>query len=669
MTSLTTSSKSKPASRRRVMPYRLRLLLATPTGVIAILILAALAVLFVIGPIIWGEQAEVRNVANALLGPSADHWFGTDELGRDIFARTMNATRLSLQLALLASLIAVCVGIPLGMAPAILGSWASRFVASIIGATLAFPALLTAMFVGVILGRGSTGAVVGIGLASVPLFARLAQTMSASIAELDYVSAARIMGIGRVRIMTRHILPNVAEPLIITGTISVAASLLGISTLSFLGLGVQAPEYDWGALLTRGLPMLYQNPLAAIGGGSLIAVAGIGFSLLGEAVSRTFGDQAATRSSLRIGRQMAKRAATARQAAAIRRAAAKEAGKASPATDTLVEAEALTVAFPGDDQPFYPVRGVDLTVSPGERIGVVGESGSGKTLTVMALAQLLNYPGVADWRELRILNADITCTSPRQLRTILGTNLAMVFQDPMSSLNPALRIGRQMSEVVEVHNGMEHKQALELSASKLSEVGIARSSERLRDYPHEFSGGMRQRVMIAMGLMETPQLIIADEPTTALDVTVQRQILDLLAEINTESGAAIVLISHDIAVVTTLCERVLVMYHGRIVEELPTARLTEAARHPYTRALVASVPDMTTDRTQPLATILGRPPAVQTDPVGCAFAERCEFATTRCAEQRPELVASGERHKVACWNPQGVAEFAAASGAGTGGGA
>jgi peptide/nickel transport system permease protein len=317
----------------------------------------------------------------------------------------------------------------------------------------------------------------------------------------------------------------------------------------------------------------------------------------------------------------------------------------------MVDVEGLQVRFPGDDGAFAAVRGVSLSIGPAERIGIVGESGSGKSLTVMAIAQLVSYPANVSWQALQIFQTDVAATPPRRLRTVLGTNLAMVFQDPMSSLNPALRIGRQMSEVAEVHNGMKHGDALDRAAEKLTDVGIPQARTRLRDYPHEFSGGMRQRVMIAMGLMETPKLIIADEPTTALDVTVQRQILDLLRTINDESGAAILLISHDIAVVTTVCERVVVMYAGRIVEELPTASLVNSAMHHYTRALIESVPDMATDRARKLATIAGRPPSVEQDPVGCAFAARCPAATERCTTERPELVGVGGGHRVACWHP------------------
>jgi oligopeptide/dipeptide ABC transporter ATP-binding protein len=241
----------------------------------------------------------------------------------------------------------------------------------------------------------------------------------------------------------------------------------------------------------------------------------------------------------------------------------------------------------------------------------------------------------------------------------------MVFQDPMSSLNPALRVGRQIAEVAEVHAGASRSAAMKQAALALASVGIPDAAARLSAYPHELSGGMRQRAVIAMGLMEHPQLLLADEPTTALDVTVQKQFLDLLLEVNRTRGTAILLVSHDIAVVGTFCERVLVMYAGRIVEEIPSDMLLGQAAHPYTRALLAAVPDMSTDRTKPLATIPGRPPAPGEAGSGCAFAPRCPLAIDRCRHERPELVALGSGHRAACWVTAG-GEPASPAGGGAG---
>jgi oligopeptide/dipeptide ABC transporter ATP-binding protein len=474
-----------------------------------------------------------------------------------------------------------------------------------------------------------------------PIFARLTQTLTQSVVSLDYVAAARTMGISTPRVIARHILPNVAEPLVIQAATSIGIALLGISALSFLGLGARPPEYDWGGLLGTGLKTIYVSPLAALAPGVMIALAGVAFNLIGEVIAGSVGENQANRQASRVAKQMA-------------RAAAKRPRAVLPAPDPslLLEVVDLRVGFPSEHGELQAVRGVTFSLKPGERAGIVGESGSGKSVTVMAIAELVEYPAVVTADRIAFAGQDIAKLEPGKLRRFLSSTIALVFQNPMSSLNPAHRIGAQLTEVSRVQGGQSAAAARKRAVLALDEVGIADAAQRLRQYPHEFSGGMRQRAMIAMGLMETPRLIIADEPTTALDVTVQAQILDLLAQINRDEGAGILLISHDIAVIARACERVLVMYGGLIVEDLPTSSLLTEAVHPYTRALIASVPDMSTDRERELATIPGRPPSLNELPVGCPFAARCPFATELCREQMPPLEPVADGHRAACWHPQ-----------------
>jgi oligopeptide/dipeptide ABC transporter ATP-binding protein len=292
-------------------------------------------------------------------------------------------------------------------------------------------------------------------------------------------------------------------------------------------------------------------------------------------------------------------------------------------------------------------------------VGVVGESGSGKSLTALAVSRLVEHPGVVSADRLEFNGTPLARTSDREL----GTGLAMVFQDPMTSFNPTLRIGRQVAEVSEVHQGLSRRAAFAKAVDRLRAVRIPEADRRARQYPHEFSGGMRQRAMIAMGLMGEPRLVIADEPTTALDVTVQREVLRLLARIRAERSAAVLLISHDITVVAQTCDRVLVMYAGRIVEELPTSELFTSARHPYTTALLAAVPDLDTDRDAPLAVTPGRPPEPGEIARGCPFAPRCPVAEERCRVEEPSLAAVDEGHRVACWKLEAELVEAAVGGA------
>ncbi|WP_029262618.1 MULTISPECIES: dipeptide/oligopeptide/nickel ABC transporter permease/ATP-binding protein [unclassified Microbacterium] len=617
----------------------------SPLGITALALVLLVTLTAIFAPIVWGAQAEQVNPTEITQGPSAAHLLGTDTLGRDVLARVLVATRLSVVLAVIAVMIGVVAGTLLGTAPSVLPRWLGRPIVGFVNIAVAFPGLLLALFFAVIFGVGSTGAVLAIGFAMAPQFARLTQTLSAAIAGRDFIDAARVAGVSRFRILIRHILPNIGEPLIVNATVSAGSALLAFAGLSFLGLGVQVPEYDWGRLLGEGLNRIYLNPAAALGPAVAVVIAGLAFNLLGETAAAALGGRSARRRH--------------RLPAIVRPRAAQPAPVDGEEPVLLVDD--LRVSFPTPSGWVTPVRGVSFTVARGEAIGVVGESGSGKSLTALAAARLIERPGHVDAARLDFCGTPLLTTSDRAVRSLLGTSLAMVFQDPMTSFNPTRRIGSQLAEAASEHQDITRKQAMDRAIERLQSVRVPAAARRAHQYPHEFSGGMRQRAMIAMGLMNHPRLIIADEPTTALDVTVQRQVLQLLAGVRRDTDAAILLISHDIAVVAQTCDRVLVMYAGRIVEDLPAANLHTDARHPYTRALLEVVPELDADRDEPLKVIPGRPPAPGALPAGCAFAARCPLATDLCRESDPELLADEAGHRVACWHPvTGEAEVAVA---------
>jgi len=613
--------------------------------VAATLLLAVVLLMAVLAPVLWGDRAAAIDTPHLLNGPSSAHWAGTDNLGRDIFFRVLVATRLSVELALLSTSIGVVTGLLLGTAPLLLGRRIGRLVTAVVNIAVAFPGLLLALTFAVIFGVGAKGAVLAIGFAGAPSLGRLTSTLVASIAERDYVAAARIAGVGRFRILVRHVLPNVGEPLVVNSTIAAGSSLLAFAGLSFLGLGVQPPAYDWGRLLNEGLNALYVHPLAALVPGLAVVIAGLAFNLFGEAIAKGIG----LRTPLVVGGRLADLAE-----GATGGDTARPAGPAEPATGRdhpVLAVEGLRVSFPGPSgEQIWPVREVSFAMRRGEAVGVVGESGSGKSLTALAIARLIEEPGRVRADRLEFLGEDLRRGLDRARRRLLGTSFAMVFQDPMTSFNPTKRIGRQLGEVAQEHQGMNRGLAMARAVDRLRAVRVPAAQRRARQFPHEFSGGMRQRAMIGMGLMGSPALIVADEPTTALDVTVQRQVLRLLENIRRADDVALLLISHDITVVGQVCERVLVMYAGRIVEDLPADELHTRARHPYTRALLAAVPDMETDRDRPLAVIPGRPVDPANTPVGCAFAARCAFADERCRRDDPELVDDGNGRRVACWH-------------------
>ncbi|WP_293696098.1 dipeptide/oligopeptide/nickel ABC transporter permease/ATP-binding protein [uncultured Agrococcus sp.] len=605
--------------------------LTTPSGMVASMLLGLVLLTAVIAPMAFTDLANERNVSSILQGPSAEHWAGTDALGRDILLRVAAATGFSVGLALLATLIVVVGGVILGTLPLLVNRRVGRMVTSLINMAVAFPGLLLALFFAVIFGVGTHGAVLAIGIAGIPAFARLTQNLSASIAGRDFVSAARLAGVGRIRLIVRHVLPNIGEPLMVNTAIGAGSSLLAFSGLSFLGIGVQQPDYDWGRLLNEGLEGIYVNPMSAIVPGIAIVIAGLAFNLFGEAAARALGVTVPSRWHGKTVR-------------------ASEAEDESEANESaLLSVRELRVIFPAEKEPVEAVRGVSFDIKHGEAVGIVGESGAGKSLTALAIAQLVERPGVVSAARLQFEGKPLRSRKDARWRRWLGTQLAVIFQDPMASFTPTMRIGRQLAEIGEEHLGLRRRAALKRAVDRLRDVRLRDPERSAHQFPHELSGGMRQRAMIGMGLMGSPSLIVADEPTTALDATVQKQVLELLASIREADGVAMLLISHDITVIRNVCDRVLVMYGGVIVEDLPASELLTSARHPYTRALVEVVPDMETDRERPLPVIDGQAASASEVGVGCVFAARCPLADDHCRQSAPPLLDDQQGRRVACW--------------------
>jgi dipeptide transport system ATP-binding protein len=307
----------------------------------------------------------------------------------------------------------------------------------------------------------------------------------------------------------------------------------------------------------------------------------------------------------------------------------------------LLEIENLSVDFPSHSAVMHAVEGVSLSLEPGEVLGIVGESGSGKSVTMMALMGLVAYPGQVRADTLRFDGHDLLSLSDRQRRRLTGKDLAMIFQDPTTSLNPCFTVGFQLAETLKLHLGMDKAAARKRSIELLEQVGIPAPESRLAIFPHQLSGGMSQRVMIAMAIACNPKLLIADEPTTALDVTIQAQILDLLRSLQQDRGMALVLITHNMGVVSEMAQRVAVMYAGQIMEQRPASALFNEPQHPYTEALMAAMPERSDGRSR-LATIPGMVPGLYDRPVGCLFAPRCEHAQHGTCQARPPLRASSD---------------------------
>jgi oligopeptide/dipeptide ABC transporter ATP-binding protein len=323
----------------------------------------------------------------------------------------------------------------------------------------------------------------------------------------------------------------------------------------------------------------------------------------------------------------------------------------------LLEVEDLRVRFKTQRGLVHAVNGISFDVRPGETLGLVGESGCGKSVTALATMGILPRAARIPTGSIRLEGRELVGLSERAWRRIRGKEIAMIFQDPMTSLNPVLTVGAQLREAIEEHLDLDRKAATRRAAELLDQVGIPSAKDRLRNYPHQFSGGMRQRVMIAMALACEPKLLIADEPTTALDVTIQAQILDLLRDLVTDRGTSLVLITHDLGVVAGMCERVRVMYAGTLVEEGTADELFAAPRHPYTLGLLQSIPRLDTGRRQPLRPIPGAPRNMLSEPDSCPFAPRCRNRIDRCDAELPQLKRLDTGQRAACFNPTEADEW------------
>lgn len=541
----------------------------TPAMVTGASLMAALIVIATVAPLTLKQAAE-ELTADAALGPSAQHWLGTDDFGRDLLARALVATRLTLLMTAGAAAVAVVCGIVIGLAIWVSGPRIRQAALRLLETAVAYPSLIFALVIAAILEPGASSAVIAIGIAGVPGFARITANLAAQVSASDYVVTARLLGVSPARIAVRHMLPNMAEPLLILSATVFALSLVEISALSFIGLGVQSPDYDFGRLLNDSLDGLYTQPLMAVGPSVMIVLTGLSVMLVGDAL--------AAHADPRAQRTRYRRAPQANRIVAV------------PAGDTaLVRVQNLRIGIPGGGEL---VKGVSLSIDPGEVVALVGESGSGKSLTAMAIAGLPAEDLTVEADVLRVEDLNMLAhPDPGRLAREIG----IVYQDPGTTFNPSLRMGSQLTEVLRTHLGFGGAKARRIITEALEKVNITRPAERLRQHPHELSGGMRQRAMIAASMVTKPKLIIADEPTTALDVTVQAEVLRQFRRIHREEHTAMLFISHDLGVVQELCDTVLVMKHGEIVERLTAAQL--AARnvvHPYTKSLLAAIPTLDT---------------------------------------------------------------------------
>jgi ABC-type dipeptide/oligopeptide/nickel transport system ATPase component/ABC-type dipeptide/oligopeptide/nickel transport system permease subunit len=543
------------------------------TGFIMASIVFAVAVF---APVFLTHQATALS-SDSNAGSMPGHLLGTDSLGHDMLARTLVATRLTVLTSLTATAVAASIGITLGIGVWLLPRRLREAGLRGIEFVVTYPTLLVAIMIAAILGKGVMTVIIAIGVANIAGFARLTANLAASLAYRDFVVTARLIGVPPLRLSLRHILPNMAEPTLIVIAQSFAGALVEISALSFVGLGSQNPHFDFGTLLNDALRRIVVNPVLVIGPAFALFFTSLMALLIGDGLAAA-ADPRSTNVRARL-----------EYSSDTDPDAPHSTIKASG--DPLLIAENITVNISEKDRML--MKGVSFTIHRGEILGIVGESGSGKSLTASVVANLVPEGLLATAHQLRLGSTDLLGKISNKE---LAKRISLIYQDPGTSLNPALTLGSQFSDVLTQPLGMSRKDAKSRLVDAFRAVWLSNPNKRLQQHPHELSGGMQQRAMIASAMSTHPELLIADEPTTALDVTVQREVLSLIKQMNRESDTAVLFISHDIAVIKRLCDRVIVMRHGQIVERIDNIDdlTVDRVTHPYTRQLLAATPSVHT---------------------------------------------------------------------------
>jgi peptide/nickel transport system permease protein len=633
----------RPAARRRSSrPSAFRLFARNQLAAFGAGLLLAIVVLVIVTPLLPLQDPAATDPADRLLRPLADgHLLGTDHLGRDILSRVLWGTGVSLLVGLSATAVAALFGSTIGILAGYFGGRTDTLLMRGIDMLMAFPYILLALAIVAALGPGLMNALFAIAVVNIPFFARNLRGVTLGLARREFIDAARLSGKSDLSILLTELLPNVLPVIVITVSTTVGWMILETAGLSFLGLGAQPPQADLGSMLGEGRKLLITAPHVSVIPGVLIFLVVMSINLLGDGIRDLLDPR------LKAG-ALARPAPTTE----VDRPAS---GAAAVAQDGRVLAvENLETQFRLGSDVYRAVDRVSFDIRPHECLGLVGESGSGKSVTALSLLGLVaTPPGRIVGGRVLLQGRDLLGLDAGSLRAIRGSEAAYIFQDPLTTLHPLFSVGDQIAEAIRSHRAIPYRDAWQAAVELLDAVRIPNAAGRAGAYPHELSGGMRQRVSIAMALANDPALLIADEPTTALDVTVQAQVLKLLDDLRGARGASLLFITHDFGVVSEVCHRVAVMYAGRIVEIGPTEEVLAAPAHPYTERLISCVPRLGEAKRR-LEAIPGLPPAVNDLPPGCAFAERCPHAEEACRAGEIALDALNDRHQVRCIKPRGT---------------
>lgn len=644
---------------------------------IAVCFLAVVVLTALFAPVLAPhDPLDQQSLVGGTGAPSAEHWMGQDSLGRDILSRLMHGARWSLAIGLGATALALLVGAFVGAVAATSRKAVDETLMRCLDVVMAFPGIALAAVLVAVFGGGIEVLICAIAFLFTPPVARVVRANVLDQYGEDYVTAERVIGARTRHIVVRHVAVNCAAPVLVFCTVQVAEAIVFEASLSFIGAGVRPPDPSWGSVIADGKNMVLTGGWwATVFPGLLMLVTVLSLNVLSEGVSDAWAAPAGrevehraedgtptgggipaaeTRPSAEgrpaaVGADLQEPAADHPEAVgdeaalpglaeAARRLRAR--ARPLPAGRPVLAVQDLAIGFEKRHRGVDIVDGISFEVRAGEVLGLVGESGCGKSLTALTVMGLepkgARVRGRVVFGERQLVGVPM-----RVRRRLLGHDMAMVYQDALSSLNPAMTIRAQLRQVVRRGGGRTPAALLEM-------VGLD-PGRTLRSYPHELSGGQRQRVLIAMALSRDPRLIVADEPTTALDVTVQAQVIELLLRLRADLGFALVLVSHDLALVADVTDRVAVMYGGRIVETGVTADLVESPAHPYTRGLLGSVLSLES-AAERMTQIQGVVPSPADFPAGCRFADRCPHASELCRTTVPALLGS-PAHTAACHHP------------------
>jgi peptide/nickel transport system permease protein len=601
-----------------------RRLLHRPLAMFCLAYLAVIVGIAIFAPIVMptvaGEHAG--DLLASRQGPSAEHLLGTDALGRDVLDRLLVGTRVTMVGVVEALLVVLTIGVPLGLAAGFVGGRLDRAISWLADLTFSTPFIIVILVVLSVFPQSMLAAMVTLGVLAAPTLIRIVRSATLPVREELYVAAAQVSGLSKPYIVSRHILPRISGAVIVQASLFAALALLVQTGLSFLNLIVAPPAPSWGGMVADGVTSIVIQPWLIWPPGIAIALTILVLGLLGDVVRDTTTEVWA--------------APVPRRTRTPRRKRVDAIDELSIEPDTLLSVEHVDVTLPTADGSMQILDDVSFAIRPGETVGLVGESGCGKTVTAMAILGLLPANGEISAGRILFAGRDLTHLSEKELRRLRGREIGLVSQEPMVSLDPVFRVGSQLAEAVRSHNDVSRREAHVRAIELLRRVRLPNPEVVAQRYPHELSGGMAQRVALARALAGEPKLLIADEPTTALDVTVQAEMLALLRELQDERAMAILFVTHDWGVVADICDRAVVMYAGQVVERSELQPIFRQPLHPYTEALLASNPHHALESTT-LPTIPGVVPRPGAWPGGCHFHPRCSYATAECREASIKL--------------------------------